>query len=110
MDDIFSKEFNDDITNMVDKIVGEELDSNKLETKMQRTVLVYDYLRKMGKTPENYMEVIPASFDLLNLDTQIKVLEECFDRDCVIEKSKTYLSALEGTVEPNFYQEPERSK
>ena len=59
---------------------------------------------------EQYSSTIPASFDLLDTNTKIKILVECFDNECVIEKSKTYNSSIEGSFTPNFYQDPNKIK
>ena len=108
MDDIFSKEFNDKITNMVDSIIAENEDSFKpenIQDKIDLNILMLDYLRKLGRTPENYSDVIPVSFDLLAVSTKTKILKDCLDKGIMIEKSKIYNESIEGSFEPNYYQD-----
>ena len=113
MNDIFSKEFDDNITNMVERMFEEtekNLEPNNIEENMYLNSLLAEYFRKVGKSPEQYSSTIPASFDLLDTNTKIKILVECFDNECVIEKSKTYNSSIEGSFTPNFYQDPNKIK
>lgn len=113
MDDLFSKEFNDDISNMIDRMIDETeqslLDEN-IKDKIQLSDLLLEYLRKMGRTPETYSEVIPTSFDLLDTSTKIRILNECMEKECTIEVSKIYNSSIEGNYEPDFYQKSDRCK
>lgn len=113
MDDIYSKQFNDEVLNMMSKIYEDtekELESNNIGNKIQFNDLLLDYLRRMGTTIEGYAEVIPRSFDLLNTSTKIKILSECLENGKMIEQSKIYNSSLEGHYEPNYYQDPNKIK
>lgn len=112
MDDIYSKEFNDEVFKMMDKIFEDtqnELEDN-IEVKIQFNNLLLEYLRKMGTTIEGYAEVIPDSFDLLNTSTKVRILSDCLDNGLMIEQSKIYISSLEGNIEPNYYQDPSKYK
>ena len=113
MEDLFSKEFNDDISNMINRMIDETeqslLDEN-IKDKIHLSDLLLEYLRKTGRTPETYSEVIPASFDLLDTNTKIRILNECMEKECIIEASKIYNSSIEGNYEPDFYQKTDKCK
>ena len=111
MDDIFSTELNDNINNLIDKLIDETENSFKsenLDKKIEFNILLLDYFRRIGKTSKDYAEVIPESFDYLNFDSKIRILKDCLNRDCLIEKSKVYISMLEGSIEVNYYQDPSK--
>lgn len=113
MDDIYSKEFNDEVLGMMNKIFEDterELKPGSIENKIQFNNLLLDYLRRMGTTIEGYSDVIPSSFDLLNTSTKIKILSECLENGKMIEQSKIYNSSLEGHYEPNYYQDASKYK
>ena len=101
--DIFSKEFNDNINDIVGKMIDDtekSFSSENIEVKITLNNLMIDYLRKLGKSlEEDYSDVIPISFELLSNDSKISVLKDCLNNQIVIEKSKVYNSLIEGDYE-----------
>lgn len=114
MNDIFSKEFNDELDDIIGKILDEnenKLASEDIGDRIHCSNLLVDYLRKMGKSlEEDYSDVVPFTFELLEVDTKIRILEECLDKKICIEKSKIYNFCLEGNVDVQLDINSERSK
>ncbi len=112
MDDIFSKEFNDKISSIVDGIVDEtesSLSSQNINEKLYYNDLLLNYLRRHGRSTEgDNSDIIPVSFELLDMETKIVILSDCLNNGYRIEKSKKYTSSLEGNFEPDFYQNIDR--
>lgn len=100
MNDIFSKEFNDNINDYFDKILDEtekNLQSDKIADRMYTNSLLVEYLGLLGRTTEeDYSDVVPVSFELLDDSTKVKILNECLKEGIVIEKAKLYNYSLEG--------------
>ena len=101
--DIFSEEFNDNIDDIVSKIIDDtekSLTSENIEERKHLNILMIDYLRRIGRTPEeDYSDVIPISFELLGDNAKISVLKDCLDNQIVIEKSSVYNSLIEGNYD-----------
>ena len=114
MNDIFSKDFNDELDDIIGKILDEnenKLASEEIGDRIYCSNLLVDYLRKMGKSlEEDYSDVVPFTFELLEVDTKIRILEECLEKKISIEKSKIYNFCLEGNVDVQLDLNSERSK
>lgn len=114
MNDIFSKEYNDELDDIIGKILDEnenKLASEEIGDRIHCSNLLVDYLRKMGKSlEEDYSDVVPFTFELLDVDTKIRILEECLEKKISIEKSKIYNFCLEGNVDVQLDLNSERSK
>ena len=114
MNDIFSKEFNDELDDIIGKILDEnenKLASEDIGDRIHCSNLLVDYLRKMGRSlEEDYSDVVPFTFELLEVDTKIRILEECLEKKISIEKSNIYNFCLEGNVDVQLDINSERSK
>lgn len=103
IDDIFSKEFNDEINNIVGKILDDHeksLNSENKEEQIYYTNLLVDYLRRIGRSPEeDVSDVIPVDFEYLNSQTKINILNDCMDKNITIFQSELFINSLEGSFE-----------
>ena len=85
------------VTNLVNEnknSFNQEAMQNKI--KLNRLLIVY--FEKYGKNIKNdYFNFLPVSFDLLNCEEKIRILNECLENNIMIEDSKFYCLSLEGT-------------
>ena len=114
MNDIFSQEFNDNIKDYVDKLLDDtekNLQPDKIADRMYTNSLLVEYLGLLGRTTEeDYSDVVPVSFELLDDSTKVKILNECLKEGIVIEKSKLYNYSLEGDFDIDIDINNDRSR